>query len=609
MKTRLLEISVLIFVAFSLSVAQNASFVASVEQTTVGLGEQFQITFTLNGGSGGRNFRPPAFNDFLTVGGPNQSTNMQFINGAVSSSISYSFVLQPRAEGKFTIGAAAIEFNGKQLQTQPLTITVTKGAPAPKAGQQNANQPQADANLEKQIADNLFLKLTVDKSRVYQGEQVTATYKLYNRTRLANLSIGKAPAFTGFWSEDLEEIKQVQFSQEVVNGKRYDVAVLKKVALFPQRAGTLDVDPMEVNCVVQVQSRRRSNDIFDQFFNDPFLGGVSNVNRKLRCEPLRITVAPLPPAGVPPGFGGAVGKFSMEAWLDKTQTKTNEPVTLKVKISGSGNLKLLGAPTLHIPPDLEKYDPKISDNISHQGEKVTGSRTFEFLLLPRHAGEQRIPPFTFSYFDVEKKKYVASTSPEFLLDVGKGSEILAAPTSGISKEEVKLLGEDIRFIRSDNVAFTRKGEPFAGSLVFYLLSVSPLLACAGLVLAVRRRQERLGDVMSLRNRKARKIAQKRLVEAKKFLAQKKKEEFYAEISRALWGYVADKLSLPPSDLSTDAVRTILESRGVPEDIVTRLTSTIQQCEFARFAPSADSFMMDGVYKEAAEIISKIEEAL
>ena len=610
MHRRLVEIgSVLLLVAFQ-GKTQDVSFIASVDQTTVAMGEQFEITFTLNGTGGGKNFRPPSFTDFLTLAGPNQSTNMQFINGAVSSSVSYSYVLQPRAEGKFIIGPASIEYDGKNLHTQPIAMTVTNGAPAPKRNPQKQSQPQEDADLGKQIGENVFLKISVDKSHVYQGEQVTATYKLYNRARLANLSVGKAPALIGFWSEDLEEIKQVRYTQEIVNGKRFDVAVLKKVALFPQRSGTLEIDPMEVNCVVQVQSRRRSNDIFDQFFNDPFFGtGFSNVNHKVTSDPVKITVEPLPMAHVPQGFGGAVGKFSMEAWLDKAQTKTNEPVTLKVKISGSGNLKLLEAPNITIPPDLEKYDPKIADNISHQGERITGSRTFEFLLIPRHAGWQHIASFPFSYFDIEKKSYVALSSPDFRLDVEKGNEALAVSSSGISKEDVKLLGEDIRFIRSENVLFTRRGETFAGSFGFYLLSVSPILAFIGTVLALRRRRELLGDVTSARNRKARKLAGQRLVEARRFLEQKKREEFYAEISRALWGYIADKLSIPPADLSTDTVRSTLGSREIQEDVIARLTSTIEQCEFARFAPASDSLQMDAMYREAVDLISMIEGVL
>jgi len=487
-------------------------------------------------------------------------------------------------------------------------MTVVKGAAPQQQRTQPNQQPAESADLGKQIDENLFLKVVLDKSRVYQGEQISATYKLYNRTRLANLSIGKLPAFTGFWNEDLEEIKQVKFDREVVNGKTFNVAVLKKVALFPQRAGTLYLDPMEVTCVVQIQSRRRTNDIFDQFFNDPFFGGgFSNVNHKVKNQSSAITVIPLPPLGIVEGFKGAVGKFQMEAWIDKKQTKTNEPVTLKVKISGAGNLKLIEAPTIVVPPDLERYDPKISDNFSVQNGRTAGTRTFEYLLIPRHAGDQTIPSFPFSYFNPESKRYVALHSPSFTIAIGKGTESASSVSTGLSKEDVKLLGEDIRFIKSEGAELNRKGETFAGSTVFYALFVSPFVAFGALVVVIRRRERVFGDIASLKSRRARKMAQRRLADAKKHLASKAKEKFYEEISRALWGYLGDKMRLPPSDLSIDRVRSVLGARGVPEELLTRLTGTIEQCEFARFAPPSDAAQLDGMYNEAAELISKIEE--
>ncbi len=597
--------------------AQDATFIASVDRNKLGMGEQFEITFTLSGTSGGSNFRPPSFNDFLTLSGPNQSTNMQFINGAMSASVTYSYVLQPRAEGKFVIPSAFINHGGKQLQTQPITIDVTKGASQQSTpGGQKSRQSQEDTDIGKQIGDNLFLKVIVDKSRVYQGEQITATYRIYTRVNVVSYSMTKVPSLTGFWSEELEIPKQVQLSNELVNGKQYRVGILKKVALFPQRSGTLAIDPMEVECVVQVQSRRRSNDIFDQFFNDPFFGNVANVNHKVRSQPLNIAVLPLPVADVPSGFSGAVGKFSMEAWLDKRQTKTNEPVTLKVKISGRGNLKLLEAPIVNISSDIEKYDPKISDNITKQGDQIAGSRTFEYLLIPRHPGDHKIPSVQFAYFDIDKKSFVSNSSPEFILTVEKGSETTPMYAIGISKEDVKLLGEDIRFIKSEIISLNRKGETFTGSPLFFALSIAPISLFVGFMFYVRRREKLQGNFMLVRNRKARKLAQRRLAEAKKFLDAKMKvddstrrEEFYTEISRALWGYAADKLGISPSDLSVDYVRTTLESRGIPTEVSNKLTSTIEMCDFARFAPATGAVQMDNVYKDTVALISTIEERL
>ncbi len=382
---------------------------------------------------------------------------------------------------------------------------------------------------------------------------------------------------------------------------------LKKSALFPLHSGSLQIDPMELTCVVQVQTRRRSdNNIFDQFFNDPFFSGLTNVNYAVRSEPVRITVDPLPPHP-PDGFSGGVGKYTVESWLDKRQVKTNDPVTLRVKISGRGNLKLLTAPNITFPPDLEKYDPKISDNISNEGNQISGSRTFEYLLIPRHAGEQRIASFPFVYFDPERKSYVTNNSPEFVLTVEKGNDLALGTVTGVSREDVKLLGEDIRFIKSGAFTMTRRGESFVGSVPFVAATACPVLAFIGFAVYVRKRERTRGNVLLLRNRKARKMAQKRMKEAKQFLGRKQSEAFYAEVSRALWGYVGDKLGIAPADLTVDGVRETLQTRGVPEEAVKELASTIERCEFARFAPGAGAGQMDGMYKAAVDLISTIED--
>ncbi len=596
----LLVLSALACPAFS----QNAAFTASVDKNQLTTSDQLQVTFWLNGSSGGKNFRPPTFNDFLVLSGPNQSTSMQFINGSMSSSVSYGYVLQPRAEGKFTIGPATIEYDGKLLKSQPVAIQVSKGAARPNQGKQGN-----DAEVGKQIGDNLYLKVVIDKSKIYQGEQITVTYKIYTRVSVVNYQISKVPALTGFWSEDVEVPKQIQLTTETIAGKQYRVGILKKVALFPQRSGSLDLDPMEVECVVQVQSRKKTNDLFDQFFNDPFFGNVQNVNYKVHSDPVKINVLPLPSASVPASFHGAVGKYAMEVWLDKEKTSTNEPVTLKVKITGRGNIKLLEAPSLNVPPDIERYDPKVSDNISKGAEVLTGSRTFEYLLIPRHAGEQHIPPVEFSYFDLDKKSYSTLSGPAFTVNVAKGTQTVSSTVSGLGKEDVKMLGEDIRFIKSDQFTFRRKGTSFVSSPVFYVLALSPFFAFVGFVVLLRRREKALGDVAGLRNRKARKVAQRRLTEAKKFLDAQKKEEFYAETSRALFGYISDKLAIPPADLSLESIRRSLEGRGVKAELVERLARSLEQCEFARFAPSVGSIEMGGMYSETVDLISSMEDTI
>ncbi len=587
--------------------AQSGKFTASVDRTTVGVGEQFQLTFTLEGTTSPEKFQPPPLDNFVVLTGPNASTNMQIINGSVSSSISYGYVLQARREGKFTIGPATAVISPHSYSTEPIAITVTKGAPQAKG--QGAQTGTGD--ISKIIGDNIFLKVIVDRSRVYQGEQITATYKLYTRVGVANYNVTRLPSLSGFWNEDLDVPKQAQGTTEVVNGKQYRTVTLKKSALFPLHGGTLQIDPMEMTLVVQVQSRRRSNDVFDQFFNDPFFndpffGGVTNVNYTVRSEPVRITVEPLP-SNPPAGFSGGVGKFTVESWLDKRQAKTNDPVTLRVKVSGRGNLKLLTAPEVVFPPDLEKYDPKISDNISNEGNQISGSRTFEYLLIPRHAGEQKIASFPFVYFDPERRSYVTSKSPEFVLNVEKGNDLALGTATGVSREDIKLLGEDIRFIKSGTFAMTRKGESFVGSVPFVAATAFPVAAFIGFAFYLRKRERTRGNVLLLRNRRARRMAQRRLKEARQFLGKKQGEAFYTEVSRALWGYVGDKLGIPPADLTVDGIRGELQARGVPEETVGQLAATIDRCEFARFAPGAEAGQMDGVYKAAVDLISTIED--
>ncbi|MDI6802934.1 MAG: BatD family protein [Bacteroidota bacterium] len=598
-----LWVLILITISFSFAVAQDGSFAASVDRNRVVMGERIEITFSLNGS--GKNFQPPDFKDFLVLSGPNQSTSMQIINGAISQSISYSYILQPRSEGKFTIGTASIEFGGKKLQSNSITIEIAKGVQQPK---QQPSQSQEDASISKQIGDNLFIRVSVDKSSIYQGEQITATYKLYTRVNITNYGVSKVPSFTGFWNQEIDLPKNPQFGNEVLNGIQYRVATLKRTALFAQQNGTLEIDPMEADFVVQVQTKRRGGDVFDQFFNDPFFGNVRNVEYKAKSNNIKIHVRPLPPNS-PPRFSGAVGKFSSEFWLDKNETKSNEPVTLKVKISGRGNLKLIQPLKINFPNDLEVYEPKISDNISQGTNIISGSRTFEYLLIPRRQGNQKISSFSFAYFDPDKKEYVSITSPDFNINVTKGTEIVSAPVAGLSKEEIKLLGQDIRFIKSGTTSFKKQGESFFGSLGFFILLLSPMFLFVGFISYIRHYEKISGDVVRLKSRKATKIAKRRLVHAEKFLSQKKREEFYSAISQALWGYVGDKLGIPLSDLSQDSIKTTLTSRKVNDASIEKLINTINHCEFARFAPSSGSHEMEMIYKNTIELITSIEEEL
>ncbi|MGA9407607.1 MAG: BatD family protein, partial [Bacteroidota bacterium] len=563
---------------------------------------------TLNGGGmgGGKNLQLPDLSKFMILSGPNQSSSVQIVNASVSSSVTYSYILQPREAGKFTIGPATIEAGGKQYTSQSIEITVVKGSAKPK--QSAASAQTTDANV--QVGDNLFLRATVDRSRVYLGEQVTVTFKVYTRVRITNYTIDKLPSMTGFWGEELAVPQQVSLATEVVNGKQYQAGLLKKVALFPTQPGTLEINPLEIVCQVQMQNRKRSNDFFDQFFNDPFFNNMSTSNVSIKSAPIKITVLPLPKADVPASFKGAVGKFNLNASVSSTTVKTNEPLSLKATIGGSGNIKILEAPNIEISNDFEKYDPKVSENIDRNGPVVNGSKTFEWLLVPRYPGQKKIPPMEFSYFDPSKGKYVALKSGAIDLTVEKGSAEAPQLVSGISKEDVKLLNQDIRFIKTNVGSFHKKGSDAIPLSTLAIITVLPLLAFVGLAAYRQKTLKELSDVASFRSRKAMKIASKRLKDAKVLLGLDNAEAFYAEISRALWAYVSDKLAIDRAELSIDNVMKQLEGKPISQDVVARLKECLEACEFARFAPaSSRQEEKSKIYEMASGVIISTEKEL
>ncbi len=588
--------------------AQNVSFTASVDKNTVAVDEQFTLELTLNGGGMGGGSIPqlPDLGKFMVLSGPNQSSSVQIVNGSVSSSVTYSYVLQPREAGKLTLGAATIERGGKRYSSQPIEITVVKAAAKPK--QSAAAGQNADSNV--QVGDNLFLRATVDRSRVFLGEQVTVTFKVYTRVRITNYTIEKLPAMTGFWGEELAVPQQVSLTTEVVNGKQYQAGLLKKVALFPTQSGTLEINPLEIICQVQMQNRKRTNDFFDQFFNDPFFNNVATSNINIKSPAVKITVLPLPKNNVPASFKGAVGKFNLNTSVSSATVKTNEPLSLKATIGGTGNIKILEAPNLEVSNDFEKYDPKVNETIDRSTSVVNGSKTFEWLLVPRYPGQKRIPPLEFSYFDPAKEKYVALKSGAIDLTVEKGSAEAPQIVSGISKEDVKLLNQDIRFIKTNAGSFRRKGGDVIPLATLAIITIVPLLAFVGLATYRQKTLKELSDVASFRSRKAMKTASKKLKEAKVLLSSENAEAFYAEISRALWAYVSDKLFIDRAELSIENVMKQLEGKPISQDVVTRLKECLEACEFARFAPaSSRQEEKSKIYEMASNVIISTEKEL
>jgi len=588
--------------------AAEITFIASVNKNPISTNEQFSITFTLN--TQGSNFQAPTFRDFNVLSGPNQSTSMQFINGNMSQSVSYTYYLTANNEGTFRIEPATVNVNGGKVKSNTLTINVVKGQKAQSGTQQQKSNDDAGIG-----SNSVFLRVSVNKSSVYRGEALLATYKLYTKVNLVNYSIDKLPALNGFWSQELKMPQQLELTTENYNGEMYRVGIVKKVLLFPQQSGTLTIEPMEGSCIARIQTqRKRSNnpfDIFnDPFFNDPLFGSAQDVKVNVKSLPVKITVKDLPQEN-DNAFKGAVGTFNLQATTDNDKVKANDAINLKIKISGKGNLKLIDAPEVEVPTDFEKYDPKVSDNTTTSESGVSGSKTFEYLLIPRHEGEYTIDPIKFTYFDLDKKQYVRLHSSEFKITVkGISGDASAAQSVATSqnKTDIKLLGKDISFIKTGKL-ITKPATTFYQSGFYYLLIVIPFLSLIILIFYIRKRNKLAGDAEYMRSSRATKMAHKRLSVAKKMIDAKKDDSFYEEISKALYGYASDKLNINFSEMTKENLRQKLIARNIPDALTERIITTIDLCELARYSPQTQNNNTQSIYTETVALITELENHL
>ena len=586
------------FLLLFLQVSYSQEFTASVNETTVADNERFQVMFTFSGSSINNlsEFSPPSFSNFLILSGPNQSTSIQIINGAQSASLTYSFIIQAKSVGTFTIGSASIVQGESTYETKPIKITVVKGKDKP---QQKKNDSQISYD---EIAKNLFIRATVDKTKAYKGEQITVVYKLYTRLSIAaQMSINKLPQYQGFWAEELETPSNITFKTEVINGKQFRVGVLKKVALFPTQTGTLEVTPFELTVPIQIQ-KQRNKSIWDDFFGDPF-GRSETIDFDAKSNLVKINVQSLP-EGKPDSFNGAVGDFSLETELSSTKTKSNEPLTLNVTVSGSGNIKLLDLPEINFPNGFEKYEPKIKEQINRK-RKINGSKTGEYLFVPRIVGLREIPPIEFSFFSPSKKKYITINSEPFKIDIEPGEKI--ATTEIVGKEDIRELGSDIRFIKTSYDDIEKKEGYIMNSMGFIAATIVPFALALGLIGWKRKHDKLHGNVVLLRYQKAQKVAKNRLKIAKKLMDARKHREFYTELSSALFGYLEDKLHIPKSEFTLERASAELKINNVSHELIENLKSSAEKCEFVRFAPGAEeSAAMKEMYDQIADIIVNLE---
>ena len=582
--------------------ASDVSLNSTVDKNQVSVNDRFVYTIEVSGTSASLP-KPtfPSFEGFTILSGPNTSTNIQFINGAMSSSNNYTFYLRPQKEGKFIITAATLEVDGETISSNTIQMTVAKGSAKPQP-QQISPKSSKDEDL---LGENLYLKTFVDKKSVYHNQQILVEYKLYFRVEVRSYNIEKVPANPGFWMEEFKLPSQPIVSNEVINGVNYRVATLRKVALFPTRSGELTIEPMTISLDAVVKQKRKSRSIFDDFFDDPF---GRTVKTKISSQMIKIDVKSVPKMGQPADFEGVVGRYNISLKSNKSELKANEAVSLLLSIAGEGNVKLLKVPQLKLPSDMEIYDPKENTNIVRENNKISGSKVIEYVLVPRFKGEYALEPILFSYFDPVIKKYITLKTNPISLSVLEGdvstSGLLAG--SSLSKQEVELLGQDIRYIK-ESAEFYSMGRKLYKDWLYIFSYFFPLF---GLVIAWRysiHRNRLRGNIGLARRRKAGKIASKHLTRARQTLKSNDREEFYRETTLALQGFVSDRLNLQISDFSSVNVEMDLRKAHLGDDEIKEYLVCLQESDFRRYSGSdSDEDVLKSFYERIRKILTRLE---
>ena len=584
--------------------AQQVSFTA-LGPGLVEVGERFSLTYTITAQPS--NFVPPALDDFYIVAGPSTSTNtsIEVVNGKMTRShtITYTYILQANAEGKFDIGPATATVDKKSYTSNAVQVEVIK--PSASSRQQGQDGGTASAQAGQPSGEVLFVAVELSKRTAHIGEPIEAVLRVYSRLDIVGFEDVKFPSFTGFWSQEQQAPSNIVFQRANVNGRIYNMAVIRSYVLYPQQAGKVELEPFELGVIYNAPSSRRSRSIFDDFFG----GGVEQRRTRLTSRPVNINVEPLP-ANAPASFSGAVGSYKMSATADKTELSANEAVTIKVKISGTGNLKLIGTPKVQFPPSFEVFDPKTAESgTGAKGVGAGGTKTYEYLAIPRTAGSYEIPPVEFAYFDLNKRAYVTLRSEPFKLAVAADLSARNIVVSGYSKEDVKFIGRDIRFIKTGSPHLHPMHRHAVQSGMYRFLYLLLVALFALFMLLYGRRRAQMSNVSLARNRRANKTAQRRLKQAHSLMDAATRERFYEELNHALMGYAADKLSIPRAELALSNVREHLLERGVSSTEVDKFAQMVDACEYARFSPSSEHSQMDSLYAEAYDLIAKLEQTV
>ncbi|MBQ7426910.1 MAG: BatD family protein [Prevotella sp.] len=592
----------------------HLSLITSLAQTLTGsapshvaVGEQFRLSYTVNT-QDVSDFRAGDIPEELDVLiGPNRSmqSSYQMINGHTSStsSITYTYIVCATKNGTFTISPAHVVVNGKSIASNSLTIKVSGTAQSGSSRQrQNDDEGGEMRDAGSHISgSDLFIKVSANKKRVHEQEPILLTYKVYTLVSLTQLR-GDMPDLKSFYTQEVDLPQQKSFSVETVNGRPYRTCTWSQYVMFPQMTGKLQIPSITFEGIVVQQNR--NIDPFEAFFNGG--SGYIEVKKKIVAPGIEIQVDPLPER--PANFSGGVGQFNISAQLDKTATKANDPVSLRIIVSGVGNLKLIKQPVINIPKDFDQYDPKITDQTKLTNNGLEGSKIYDFLIVPRHQGKYEIPPVEFTYFDTSSGSYKTARSEGFTLDVAKGSGT-GAVNDFTDQAGLKELNKDIRYIKTGDVRTQGIDNFFYGSVAYWVTLIVLALIFISLFIVFRQRAIDNANVTKMRGKKANKVATKRLKKAAKLMADNKPGEFYDEVLRALWGYVGDKLNIPVEQLSHDNISQRLAERQVDTETVSQFIEALDECEFERYAPGDPKGNMNKVYEKAMTAIEKIEETM
>ena len=609
---RLLAIFCVISMAL-MSFADDVVFKAQAPKQVI-VGRPFQITYTVNQRS--RDLRAPEFTDFDVLSGPYTSTSSStsFVNGKRTSSFeqTYTYMLMAQKVGTFTIAPATVKVDGENVKSNGVRIEVLpedqQPAQSTQSSQSTRSNQSAQSSSSQASSENIFVRTIASKTKVHEQEALMITYKLYfanvDVTQLTNNT--KLPEFTGFLKQDLEN-GEIQTELEHYNGRNYQTAVLYRTILYPQHSGDITIDPAKFEAVLRVQTQQRPRSIFDDFF-----GSYTNVTKMLTAPGVTIHVSALP-GGKPAGFSGGVGKFTLTPSISQTELQTNDAVTIKLDISGAGNMKLIKTPAIDWPEGFEPYDPKVTNNFKTTTAGVSGTKSIEYLAIPRSAGEYTIPAVKFSYFDIDDKAYKTLSTPEYTIRVkrGAGSEHAEGEAEGqvisyTQKEDIKQIGTDIRYIDVNGERLKTKGQGAINTKFIWLWYVVPLLIAIILLIVLRKQIKEAADSNRMRYKRANKVAQKRLKAAAAALKANDKNTFYAAIETAAWSYLSDRLSIPTADLNKENITTLLAQKGVSEALINDVKNVLSTAEFARYAPSTDH-AMDDLYTATTNLINNLEE--